>query len=114
MLEEEFFVHFMRMNMGLNAAFVNATIKKLLELRHVSNISSNGLDIVYNIAITLLLVYEEFFSIQVNSCHGRLHSIEMLSLMTNLLLMKIKCRKLTIFYLPGCTVLKQSVHHVEW
>jgi hypothetical protein len=91
MLVEEFFVHFMRINMGLNAAFRIAIIKRFLEPRHVSSISNSGLDIVYSIVVKLKLVCGEFFIVQMNLCHGKLHSTEMLSLMMNLLLLKSKC-----------------------
>jgi hypothetical protein len=49
MLVEEFFVHFIIMNMVLNAVFRIATITRLLELRHASNIRNNGLIIAQSI-----------------------------------------------------------------
>jgi hypothetical protein len=53
MLVEESFVHFMIMNMGLNAIFGNATIKKFLVLKLARSISNSGLDILRSIAIKL-------------------------------------------------------------
>jgi hypothetical protein len=50
---EESFVHFIIMNMEQNAVFVNATIKKYLELRRARNISNSGLDILHSIAVKL-------------------------------------------------------------
>ena len=43
MLGEESSVHFMILNMGLNAVFGNATIKKFLELKLARSISNTGL-----------------------------------------------------------------------
>ena len=53
MLVEEYSVHFMIMNMGLNAVFGNATIKKFLELKLARSISSDGLDILHSITVKL-------------------------------------------------------------
>ena len=53
MLVEEYSVHFMIMNMGLNAIFGNATIKKFLELKLARSISNSGLDILHSITVKL-------------------------------------------------------------
>ena len=60
MLVEESSVHFMIMNMGLNAVFGNATIKKFLELKLARSIGNSGLDILHSIAVKLKQVCEEF------------------------------------------------------
>jgi hypothetical protein len=43
----------MIMNMGLNAIFGNATIKKFLVLKLARSISNSGLDILRSIAVKL-------------------------------------------------------------
>jgi hypothetical protein len=53
MLVVEYSVHFMIMNMGLNAIFGNATIKKFLELKLARSISNSGLDILHSITVKL-------------------------------------------------------------
>jgi hypothetical protein len=110
MLVEEFFVHCMNMSMVLDATSRTAIIKKFLEPRHVRSISNNGLDILHSIAVKLWQVCEGSFSILVNSCHGSLHSLDILNLMMNLLLRK--CKEITTFPPHGSIVLKPFVHHV--
>jgi hypothetical protein len=53
MLEEGFFVPFMSMNMGLNAAYRIVTIKKFREPKHVGDIRNSGLNIVHSIVVRL-------------------------------------------------------------
>jgi hypothetical protein len=83
--KEEYFVHYMSLNMGLHAEFINVLIRKLPKLRPVLSIRNNRKNTFKNTMDTVLLAFREYCSDQMKTCLGHFLSMKMCNHMMNLL-----------------------------